>query len=192
MGIQTDFAGHYHYTDTVKRSPVQGENGHFRTVYSLWNSTPPLLCTARGGKTNRSTCIKRSSQCCSASGDFQASCWNSLETLGFRIQGRFGLCHSVIFPDKENGFFSPGVFTAQQNLREESCRFRQLIASWLCTSRSLDTLGTFTRGQFWWTPTPSKTYPVLRVVKAPKLSVLVRAPHPPVAWDTNYPLTPCR
>lgn len=51
---------------------------------SLWNSTPPpLLCTARGGKTNRSTCIKRSSQGCET-GDVQASCRNSLETFGIQ------------------------------------------------------------------------------------------------------------
>lgn len=48
---------------------------------SLWNSTPPaLLCTARGGKTNRSTCIKRSSQGCET-GDGGASCRNSPRRL---------------------------------------------------------------------------------------------------------------
>lgn len=156
---------------------------------SLWNSTPPpLLCTARGGKTNRSTCIKRSSQDCEAGG---------FESIVPKLSGNFGIQDSRplwtlslrhFFPAKQKGlFFPPRVFATQQSLKGESCRHRQRIASWLCISRCLDTLGTFTRGLSWWTPTPSKTCPVLRVAKAPTLSVRVRAPLPPVAWDTNYP-----
>lgn len=64
---------------------------------TLWNSTPPpLLCTARGGKTNRSTCIKRSSQDWEAR-DFESIERNSLETWEFRTQGRVGLRHSSHF-----------------------------------------------------------------------------------------------
>lgn len=44
-------------------SDARSSDGRFRTVgLSLKFHPPPLLCTARGGKTNRSTCIKRSSQ----------------------------------------------------------------------------------------------------------------------------------
>lgn len=37
----------------------------------------------------------------------KASCRNSLETLGFRIQGRFGLCRSVTFFSRTEGIFFP-------------------------------------------------------------------------------------
>lgn len=54
-------AAHYHYTNIVKRP-----DGHFRTVgLSLEIPALRLCCAQRGGgKTNRSTCIKRSSRDC--------------------------------------------------------------------------------------------------------------------------------
>lgn len=161
---------------------------------SLWNSTPPpLLCTARGGKTNRSTCIKRSSQDCE-SGSFESivpklsgNFWDS------EFKAALDFVTQFIFSPTQKGFFS--FFVCLQHRRVlsgESCRCRQRTASWLCTSHCLDTLGTFTRGPSWWTPTPSKTCLVLLAVKVPTPSVRVRAPLPPGAWYTNYPLTPCR
>lgn len=73
---------------------------------------------------------------------------NSLET--FWIQGfkaALDFVTQVSFVAKQKGFFFSCVLSTQQSLKGESCRYRRRVASWLCISHSLDTLGTFTRGQ---------------------------------------------
>lgn len=87
---------------------------------SLWNSTPPLLCTARGGKTNRSTCIKRSSQDCEAG----RSASIVLKLFGnFRNQDSrplWTLSSSFFFYYKSEGFFPSVCNTADFSLENHA------------------------------------------------------------------------
>lgn len=131
--------------------------GHFRTVgLSLKFHPPPLLCTARGGKTNRSTCIKRSSRDREA-GVFQASCPHTLETFWGIQEFKAALDFATLslISAKQRGFFLVVgwwlvvvvLCSTAARLRGESCSRRQRTASWLCISRCLDTSGTLTPGR---------------------------------------------
>lgn len=186
MGIQTDFV--IIITNTETLSCAGSRDGHFRTVGLCLKFHPSAFVVHSEGREDKQVHMykERSPQDCE-SGDLQTSFRNSLETLGFWIQGRFGLCHSSS-QNKRNIL----IVCLPENLRKESWRCLQSAASWLCISRCLDTLGTFTRAQSWRTPTRSKTCPAPRLLKIPIVSVRVLEHHLLVAWDTNYPQTPCR
>lgn len=149
---------------------------------SLWNSTPqPLLCTARGGKTNRSTCIKRSSPHWESAG-FESIVRKQLSGNSGTQDIRPIWTWSPLLPVRKDFFSCPLCFPHSEL---STCSYRQRIASLPCTSRSLDTLGKFTQGRSPWTPTPSRIYPRILPAKGSTLSVRVRAPLPPVALVTN-------
>lgn len=95
--------------------------GHFRTVgLSLKFHPLLLLCTARGGKTNRSTCIKRSSQ------DWEAGDFPSIVSKRF---GNFGIEDSrPLWTLPQKGIFLFLFFSCVCRATEFKGRMMQLSA----------------------------------------------------------------